>query len=44
MTTDSYVKENGLAAMMAAKRSAGIVPDVNLRECVTHICLHQVYK
>ena len=28
------VKENGLAAMLAAKRSAGVAPEVNFRECV----------
>ena len=26
-----YVDENSLAAMLAAKRSAGVAPDVNLR-------------
>ena len=28
--------EIGLAAKLAAKRSAGVTPQVNLRECVTH--------
>ena len=30
-----YVEEIGSAAMLAAKRSAGVAPEVNLRECVT---------
>ena len=25
-----------LAAMLAAKRSAGVAPEVNLRECISH--------
>ena len=29
-----YMKENGLAAMLAIKRSAGVAPKVNLRECI----------
>ena len=29
------MEENGLAAMLATKRSAGVAPEVNLRECVT---------
>ena len=28
---------DGSAAMLAAKRSAGVEPEVNLRECVTHM-------
>ena len=31
-----YVEEIDLAAMIAAKRSAGVAPEVNLRECLTH--------
>ena len=31
-----YVEENILAAMLATKRSAGVTPEVNIRECVTH--------
>ena len=34
-----YVEENGSAAMLAAKRSAGVTPEVNLRECVTSMPL-----
>ena len=30
------MEENGLAAMLAAKRSAGYTPEVNLREHVIH--------
>ena len=33
------MKENGSAAMMATKRSAGVAPRVNLRE---HVHLHRV--
>ena len=32
-----YVAENDLAAMLATKRSAGVKPEVNLRECIKHI-------
>ena len=32
-----FVEEIGLAAMLAAKRSAGVAPEVNLREHVTHM-------
>ena len=31
-----YVEENGSAAMLAAKRSADVVPEVYLKEHVTH--------
>ena len=31
-----YVEENGLAAILAAKRSAGVAAEVNLKEPVTH--------
>ena len=31
-----YVEEISLAAMLATKRSAGVTPEVNLREYVTH--------
>ena len=34
MPTHRYVEENGLTAMLAAKRSAGVASEVNLRECV----------
>ena len=32
-----YVEENGSAAMLAAKRSVGVAPEVNFREHVTHM-------
>ena len=37
MPANSYIEENGLAAMLATKRSAGVAPKVNLREYV--ICM-----
>ena len=37
MPTHKYVEENNLVAMLAAKRSAGVTPEVNLREHVTHM-------
>ena len=38
MPAHRYVEENSsLAAMLAAKRSAGVALEVNLRECVTCI-------
>ena len=39
-----YVEEIGLAAMLAAKRSAGVTPEVNLRECVTCMPLPSANK
>ena len=39
MPVHRYVEENSSAAMLAAMRSAGVTPEVNLREPVT--CLHQ---
>ena len=35
MPVHRYVEENGSAAMLAAKRSAGVTPEVNLGEHVT---------
>ena len=35
MPAHRYVEENSLAAMLAIKRSAGVAPEVNLREHVT---------
>ena len=33
------MKEIGSVTMLATKRSAGVAPEVNLRECVTlHLC------
>ena len=31
-----YVEEICLAVMLDPKRSAGVTPEVNLRQCVTH--------
>ena len=39
-----YVEENGSAAMLAAKMSAGVTPVVNLRDCVTRMPLLSVNK
>ena len=44
MRAHRYVEENGLAAMLAAKRSTGIAPEVNPREHVTHMPLPSVNK
>ena len=33
------LQENSLATMLAANRSAGVAPEVNLREHVTHLPL-----
>ena len=30
-----YMEENSMAAMLAVKRSAGVILEVNFRECVT---------
>ena len=35
MPAHRYVEKNSRAAMLAAKRSASVAPEVNLRECVT---------
>ena len=39
-----YVEEIGSAAMLAAKRSAGVAPEVNVREHVTHTPLPSANK
>ena len=36
MPAHRYVEDNGSAAMLVTKRSAGVTPKVNLGECVTH--------
>ena len=36
MPAHGYVEENGSTTILAAKMSAGVAPEVNLRECVTH--------
>ena len=35
MPAHRYMEENGLATMFAAKRLAGVAPEVNIREHVT---------
>ena len=34
MLVPKYMEENGSAAMLAAKRSAGVAPEVNLEDSV----------
>ena len=36
MPAGRYMEENDSVAMLAAKRSAGVTPEVNLSEHVTH--------
>ena len=44
MPVHRYPEEKGSAAMLAAKRSPGVAPDVNLRTHVTSIPLPGVNK
>ena len=44
MPTHSYIEENGLATMLATKRSVGITQEVNLREHVTYMPPSSVNK
>ena len=37
MSARRYVEENGFATMLAAKRLAGVAPEINLKEFVTCI-------
>ena len=39
MPVHRYVEENGLATMLATRRSVGITPEVNLWECITYMPL-----
>ena len=39
-----YAEENGSATMLAAKRSAGVTPKMNVRECITHVSPPSVNK
>ena len=39
-----YMEENGSAAKLATKRSAGVAPEVNLKECVAHTLLPSMNK
>ena len=41
MPASSYVEELGLAAMLVTKKSAGVTPEVNLREHVTYMPLER---
>ena len=36
MSADRYLEENGSAAMLAAKRLAGVTPEINFGEHVTY--------
>ena len=44
MPAHRYVKENGSAAMLAAKRLAGVAPEMNLSEHVTRVPLPSANK
>ena len=44
MPAHEYVEENGLAAMLAAKRLAGVSTEVNLSEFATCMLLPNVNK
>ena len=37
MLVRKYVDENGSGATKATKRSAGVAPEVNIRECITSL-------
>ena len=37
MPAHRYMEENSLATILATKKSAGVVPEVNLRKCVIHM-------
>ena len=37
MPASRYMEEDCSAAILATKKSAGAVPEVNLRECVTKL-------
>ena len=44
MPASKYVEEIRLAAMLVTKKSAGVLPDVNLREHVTRTPLPSANK
>ena len=44
MPAHRYIEENGSVAMLAAKRLAGVAPEVNLGECVTRTPLPTINK
>ena len=44
MPAHRYVEENGSTAMLATNRLAGVAPEVNFREHVTHTPLSNANK
>ena len=44
MPASTYVGENGLADMLATKRSAGVIPEVNIEESVRYTSQPSVNK
>ena len=44
MPAHRYKEEISLSTMLAAKRSVGVTPEMNLRECVTHMPLASTNK
>ena len=44
MPTHRYVEENGLAALLATKRLAGVTPEVNPRKHLTRMPLPSMNK
>ena len=44
MPSCRYVEEIGSATMLATKRSAGVVAEVNLSQCITHMPQPSVEK
>ena len=44
MTAHRHVEEIDSTAMLATKMLAGVTPEVNLRECVTHMPLSNINK
>ena len=43
MPVHRYVEENGSAVMLGANTMAGVTPEVNLREHVTHMPLSSTH-
>ena len=44
MSAHRYIEENSLATILAAKRSVGVAPEVNLKVCVKHMPLPSMNK
>ena len=40
----TYVKENSLATLLVAKRSAGLLSEANLSECLTPLPAHSGFE